>query len=65
MFECISDGSYLDIRHISLEPAGGLDSETAYTGPVFAELDEELQNAFREYLTVSVGCLIAATSWGR
>eukprot|EP00878_Enallax_costatus_P000814 GHUV01000939.1.p1 GENE.GHUV01000939.1~~GHUV01000939.1.p1 ORF type:complete len:252 (+),score=58.73 GHUV01000939.1:177-932(+) len=51
VFECISDGSYVDIRHISLEPAGGLDSETTYTGPVFAELDSELQNAFREYIT--------------
>lgn len=53
MFECISDGSYVDIRHVSLEPASGLESETAYTGPVFAELDNELQSAFREYIQVS------------
>eukprot|EP00775_Hariotina_reticulata_P005272 gene5272-5507_t len=50
VFECISDGTYVDIRHVSLEPAEGIDSETAYTGPVFAELDNELQGSFREYL---------------
>eukprot|EP00879_Flechtneria_rotunda_P002466 GHRR01002663.1.p1 GENE.GHRR01002663.1~~GHRR01002663.1.p1 ORF type:complete len:254 (+),score=64.25 GHRR01002663.1:101-862(+) len=50
VFECLSDGTYMDIRHVSLEPAEGLDSETAYTGPVFAELDSELQDAFREYI---------------
>jgi hypothetical protein len=32
VFECISDGTYVDIRHVSLEPAEGIDSETAYTG---------------------------------
>lgn len=50
VFECISDGTYVDIRHISLEPAEGLESETAYTGPVFAELDQELQDGFRSYI---------------
>ncbi|KAF8059682.1 ATG11 [Scenedesmus sp. PABB004] len=50
VFECISDGTYVDIRHVSLEPAGGLESETAFTGPVFGELDDELQAAFRQYL---------------
>jgi hypothetical protein len=50
VFECVSDGTYVDVRHVSMEPAGGLDSETAYTGPVFAELDSELQTAFREYV---------------
>lgn len=53
MFECISDGTYLDIRHVSLEPAEGIDSDTVFTGPVFSELDSELQDAFREYVTVS------------
>lgn len=52
VFECVSDGTYVDIRHVSLEPAGGLDSETAFTGPVFAELDAELQGGFRDYLAV-------------
>lgn len=50
VFECISDGTYVDVRHVSLEPAGGLESETSYTGPVFAELDEQLQSGFRDYL---------------
>lgn len=53
VFECISDGTYVDIRHVSFEPASGLETETAFTGPVFAELDKELQNAFREYIQVS------------
>lgn len=51
VFECISDGTYLDIRHVSLEPAEGIDSDTVFTGPVFSELDSELQDAFREYVT--------------
>lgn len=50
VFECASDGSYLDIRHISLEPSSGLESETMYTGPVFDELDEGLQEDFQTYL---------------
>ena len=43
VFECVSDGTFWDVRHVSLEPASGVESETAYTGPVFQELDEELQ----------------------
>ena len=35
MFECTSDGTYVDIRHVSLEPKDGVPSETTYTGPVF------------------------------
>eukprot|EP00882_Tetradesmus_deserticola_P004192 GHRQ01004428.1.p1 GENE.GHRQ01004428.1~~GHRQ01004428.1.p1 ORF type:complete len:251 (+),score=112.49 GHRQ01004428.1:159-911(+) len=50
VFECISDGTYLDIRHVSLEPAEGNDSETVFTGPVFNELDDELQDALRQYI---------------
>ncbi|KAF6263770.1 mitochondrial glycoprotein [Scenedesmus sp. NREL 46B-D3] len=50
VFECVSDGTYLDIRHVSLEPAEGNDSETVFTGPVFSELDNELQEAFRRYV---------------
>jgi ATP-dependent RNA helicase UAP56/SUB2/complement component 1 Q subcomponent-binding protein len=59
VFECVSDGTYLDIRHVSLEPAEGIDSDTVFTGPVFSELDSELQDSFREYVAVSgalVGC---------
>jgi hypothetical protein len=50
VFECVSDGTYLDIRHVSLEPAEGIDSDTVFTGPVFSELDSELQDSFREYV---------------
>jgi hypothetical protein len=32
VFECVSDGTYLDVRHVSHEPAGAPESETAYTG---------------------------------
>lgn len=50
VFECTSDGTYVDIRHVSLEPSGGVESETSYTGPVFGELDDNLQEAFRAYV---------------
>jgi hypothetical protein len=32
VFECSSDGTYVDIRHVSFEPASGVESETSYTG---------------------------------
>lgn len=32
VFECTSDGTYVDIRHVSMEPASGVESETSYTG---------------------------------
>jgi hypothetical protein len=32
VFECNSDGTYVDIRHVSFEPESGVESETAYTG---------------------------------
>jgi hypothetical protein len=38
---------------VSLEPAGGIDSDTVFTGPVFSELDSELQESFRAYIAVS------------
>lgn len=50
VFECVSDGTYFDIRHVSLEPAEGIDSDTVFTGPVFSELDNELQESFRAYI---------------
>jgi hypothetical protein len=53
VFECVSDGTYFDIRHVSLEPAEGIDSDTVFTGPVFSELDNELQESFRAYIAVS------------
>jgi hypothetical protein len=39
---------------VSLEPAGGIDSDTVFTAPVFSELDSELQESFRAYIAVSV-----------
>lgn len=32
VFDCASDGAYLEIEHVALEPAGGAASETAYSG---------------------------------
>jgi len=50
VFECISDGTYWDIRHVSMEPASGLASETSYSGPRYEELDTQLMDNFRTYL---------------
>ncbi|KIZ03538.1 hypothetical protein MNEG_4420 [Monoraphidium neglectum] len=50
VFECVSDGTYLDVRHVSHEPAGAPESETAYTGPAYDELPVPLQEAFGSYL---------------
>jgi len=70
VFECVSDGTYVDVRHVALEGAGkagkvgaaagaaagapssssNADEDALYSGPVFDELDEELQDAFRAYL---------------
>jgi hypothetical protein len=38
VFDCASDGTYVDVRHVAHEPAGGADSETAYTGALIALL---------------------------
>lgn len=35
--------SAVTVMHVSYEPKDGHTSESAYTGPVFEELDEELQ----------------------
>lgn len=50
VFECESDGNSVTISHVSFEPKDGFDSESMYTGPVFDELDEELQARFQSYL---------------
>lgn len=50
VFECRSDGTYLDIQHCSLEPADGEVPDSSYTGPVYEELDEDLQAKFQHYL---------------
>lgn len=51
VFECESDGQFVAINHLSYEPKAGIDSESTYTGPVFDELDEALQEELRSYLS--------------
>ena len=53
VFECKSDGTYVSITHVSFEPAAGEideDDSASYTGPVYEELDEDLQAQFTSYL---------------
>ncbi|GLI63410.1 hypothetical protein VaNZ11_006376 [Volvox africanus] len=50
VFECESDGSSVNINHVSLEPKEGLTSESMYSGPVFDELDDSLQRNFSTFL---------------
>ncbi|EFJ41865.1 hypothetical protein VOLCADRAFT_83936 [Volvox carteri f. nagariensis] len=50
LFECESDGSSVNINHVSLEPKEGLASESMYSGPVFEELDDSLQRNFFSFL---------------
>ncbi|PNW77682.1 hypothetical protein CHLRE_10g447100v5 [Chlamydomonas reinhardtii] len=50
LFECESDGNSVNINHVSLEPKEGLGSESMYSGPVFDELDDNLQGQFGKYL---------------
>ena len=50
VFECKSDGSYLSITHVAIEPTTGQMEDSAYLGPVFDELDDELQRQFQVYL---------------
>lgn len=50
VFECESDGTSVNVNHVSCEPKDGIEQESAYTGPVFAELDDGLQKHFHAYL---------------
>jgi len=64
VFECRSDGSYLQVLSVSLEPNPDAaeegdgegeedlfdDDSTAYLGPLYDELDERLQAEFEAYL---------------
>lgn len=56
VFECRSDGSYIDILMCTLEPSSPWNGESddenvaAYKGPDAQELDEDLNAAFIEYL---------------
>lgn len=38
IFECSSDGTYLEVLHVALEPASGEYEDSVYTGPVRASL---------------------------
>lgn len=52
VFECSSDGTAVEIKHVTYEPSSGLDSDTAYSGPVFEELDDNLKTGFHDFLKV-------------
>jgi hypothetical protein len=55
VFECKSDGTYLQVLHIGAEPVdqppdAETEEDTAYFGPVYEELDDELRLEFDNYL---------------
>lgn len=50
VFECKSDGEYLEILHVSLENADEEEEDSVYTGPVYSELDEKLLMEFPAFL---------------
>ena len=53
VFECCSDGSYIEIKKVSLDPVDDDEDldEALYTGPeTFEELDEAVQDAMYQYL---------------
>lgn len=49
-FKCVSGGDYVRITHVEIDDTGSNDHFAPYTGPVFDELDETLQQAFTDYL---------------
>lgn len=49
-FKCVGGGDYVRITHVELDDTGDADQFLPYTGPVFDELDETLQQAFVDYL---------------
>jgi hypothetical protein len=49
-FKCVGGGEYLRITHVELDDTSEADQFMPYTGPVFDELDETLQQAFVDYL---------------
>lgn len=52
VFDCRSDGTYLQVIHVSLEDKEDDFEEdvASYSGPMFDELDERLQAEFEAYL---------------
>ena len=52
VFECNSDGSFMEIVRVSLEPEDEDEAEddALYTGPIFDELDDAVQDAMYAYL---------------
>lgn len=50
VFECESDGAYLDIQKIMFEKKGGNQDMTDYLGPMYEELEEELKGSWESYL---------------
>lgn len=51
VFECSSDGSFMEIQRVSLEPEDEEELEEGmYTGPLFDELDDAVQEALYSYL---------------
>ena len=52
VFECSSDGSFIEIIRVSLEPEDedDADDEALYTGPIFDELDDTVQDAMYAFL---------------
>lgn len=49
-FKCVGGGDYVRITNVELDDTGDADQFMPYTGPVFDELDETLQQAFVDYL---------------
>jgi hypothetical protein len=55
-FSCEADGTGITIRHVNLSDAEEAEEDedeleySPYTGPVFDELDDTLQQAFADYL---------------
>ena len=49
-FKCVAGDDVVRVTHVELDDSGEGDQFVPYTGPVFDELDETLQQAFVDYL---------------
>lgn len=49
-FKCVGGGDFIRITAVELDDTGDDAEFPPYTGPVFDELDETLQQAFTDYL---------------